>query len=69
MNSFIKEKIDLNFYDSSCPPQLQKLKYLFKLRELSSLNSIGKYLKVSKVEIGYPNFITITCFVYNLYLC
>ena len=42
MNSSIKEKIDLNVYDSSCPPQLQKLKYLFKFGELSSLNSIGK---------------------------
>ena len=44
MNSFIKEKIDLNFYYSSRPSQLQKLKYLFKFGELSSLNSIGKYI-------------------------
>ena len=30
MNNFIKKKIDLNFYDTSCSSQLQKLKYLFK---------------------------------------
>ena len=44
MHNFIKEKIDLNLYDSSCSFQLQKLKYLFKFGELSSLNSIGKYI-------------------------
>ena len=44
MHNFIKEKIDLNFYDSSCSSQLQKLKYLFKFGELSSLNSTGKYI-------------------------
>ena len=44
MHNFIKEKIDLNFYDSLCSSQLQKLKYLFKFGELSSLNSIGKYI-------------------------
>ena len=43
MHNFIKE-IDLNFYDWSCLSQLQKLKYLFKFGELSSLNSIGKYI-------------------------
>ena len=42
--NFIKEKNDLNFYDSSCSYPLQKLKYLFKFGERSSLNSIGKYI-------------------------
>ena len=44
MHNFIKEKIHLNVYDSSCSSQLQKLKYLFKCGELSLLNSIGKYI-------------------------
>ena len=44
MHNFMKEKIDLNFSDSSCSSQQQKLKYLFKFGELSSLHSIGKYI-------------------------
>ena len=44
MHNFINEKIDLNYFDTSCSSQLQKLKYLFKFGELSSLNSIGKYI-------------------------
>ena len=44
MHNFIKEKMDLNFYNSAGSSQLQKLKYLFKYGELSSLNSLGKYI-------------------------
>ena len=44
MHNFIKEKMDLNFYNSACSSQLQKLKYLFKYGELSPLNSLGKYI-------------------------
>ena len=44
MHNFIKEKMDLNFYNSAGSFQLQKLKYLFKYGELSSLNSLGKYI-------------------------
>ena len=46
MHIFIKEKIDIDFYDSSCSilSQIQKLKALFKFGELSSLNSLGKYI-------------------------
>ena len=43
MRNFITEKIDLNFYDSSCSSQLQKLKYQFTFGELNSLISIGKF--------------------------
>ena len=44
MHNFIEEKMDLNFYNSAGSSQLQKLKYLFKYGELSSLNSLGKYI-------------------------
>ena len=43
MHNFIKEKMDLT-YDLSCSSQVQKLKYIFTFGELSSLNSIGKYI-------------------------
>ena len=36
--------MDLNFYNSAGSSQLQKLKYLIKYGELSSLNSLGKYI-------------------------
>jgi hypothetical protein len=46
MHIFIKEKIDIDFYDSPCSilSLIQKLKSLFKFGELSSLNSLGKYI-------------------------
>ena len=44
MHNFIKEKMDLNFYNSAGSSQLQKLKYQFKYGELSPLNSLGKYI-------------------------
>ena len=47
MQNFIKEKINLDLYKSSCQTLtevLQKLKSLFKFGELSSLNALGKYI-------------------------
>ena len=46
MIDFIKDKTDFNFQDSLTAKitQLQNLKSLFKLGELSSLNSLGKFI-------------------------